>query len=120
MGPEALHRRLAELDPASAAQILPGNGRRVVRALEVIALTGDPFTAALPPQHYALPGVVQVGLGIDRPRLDQRIAERVDRMWAAGLVGGGPAAGRRRAARRASRPPGPWATARCWPTSTAR
>jgi tRNA dimethylallyltransferase len=85
-GPEALHRRLAALDPASAAQILPGNGRRVVRALEVITLTGDPFTAALPPRHYALPGVVQIGLDIDRPRLDQRIAERVDRMWAAGLV----------------------------------
>ena len=85
-GPELLHRRLSELDPASAAQILPGNGRRVVRALEVIALTGDPFTATLPSRHYALPGVLQVGLDIARPRLDQRIAERVDRMWAAGLV----------------------------------
>jgi tRNA dimethylallyltransferase len=85
-GPEPLHRRLTELDPASAAQILPGNGRRVVRALEVIALTGDPFTATLPARDYALPGVVQIGLDIDRPRLDQRIAERVDRMWAAGLV----------------------------------
>jgi tRNA dimethylallyltransferase len=85
-GPEPLHRRLAELDPASAAQILPGNSRRVVRALEVIALTGDPFTATLPARHYALAGVVQVGLDIDRVRLDQRIAERVDRMWAAGLV----------------------------------
>jgi len=85
-GPEPLHRRLAELDPASAAHILPGNGRRVVRALEVIALTGDPFTATLPARHYALPGVVQVGLDIDRARLDQRIAERVDRMWVAGLV----------------------------------
>ena len=86
VGPDALHRRLAELDPASAAQILPANGRRVIRALEVIALTGDRFSAALPPRHYALSGVVQVGLDIDRSRLDQRIAERVDRMWAAGLV----------------------------------
>ncbi len=86
VGPEALHRRLAKLDPASAAQILPGNGRRVVRALEVIGLTGDRFSANLPPRHYALAGVVQVGLDIDRHRLDQRIAERVDRMWADGLV----------------------------------
>jgi tRNA dimethylallyltransferase len=85
-GPERLHRRLAELDPASAAQILPANGRRVVRALEVIALTGDPFTATLPARRYALPGVVQIGLDIDRPRLDQRIADRVDRMWTDGLV----------------------------------
>jgi tRNA dimethylallyltransferase len=85
-GPEPLHRRLVQLDPASAASILPGNGRRVVRALEVIALTGDSFSATLPARHYALPGVVQVGLDIDRARLDQRIAERVDRMWAAGLV----------------------------------
>jgi tRNA dimethylallyltransferase len=85
-GPEPLHRRLAELDPASAAQIRPANGRRVVRALEVIALTGDPFTATLPARRYALPGVVQIGLDIDRPRLDQRIADRVDRMWTDGLV----------------------------------
>ena len=85
-GPEPLHRRLAGLDPVSAAQILPANGRRVVRALEVIALTGDPFTATLPARRYALPGVVQIGLDIDRPRLDQRIADRVDRMWTDGLV----------------------------------
>jgi tRNA dimethylallyltransferase len=85
-GPEPLHRRLAELDPVSAAQILPGNGRRVVRALEVLSLTGDPFSATLPARRYALPGVVQVGLDIDRARLDQRIAERVERMWAGGLV----------------------------------
>jgi tRNA dimethylallyltransferase len=58
----------------------------VVRALEVIALTGDPFRATLPSRRYALPGVVQIGLDIDRARLDRRIAERVDRMWAGGLV----------------------------------
>ena len=86
VGPETLHRRLTQLDPASARQILPANSRRVVRALEVIALTGEGFSAALPPRHYVLPEVVQVGLDIDRPRLDHRIAERVDRMWAAGLV----------------------------------
>jgi len=85
-GPEPLHRRLAGLDPASAAQILPRNGRRIVRALEVVALTGDPFSATLPDRRYCLPDVVQVGLDIDRGTLDQRIAERVDRMWADGLV----------------------------------
>lgn len=87
VGPQALHRRLATLDPDSAAQILPGNGRRIVRALEVVALTGGPFTAALPAPAYALPGVVQVGLDIGRAELDRRIAARVDLMWAGGLVG---------------------------------
>ena len=86
VGPESLHQRLSAVDPASAALISPGNGRRVVRALEVVALTGGPYAAELPPHAYALPGVVQVGLDIDRPRLDGRIAERVDRMWAQGLV----------------------------------
>lgn len=86
VGPEPLHRRLAGLDPAAAAAILPGNGRRIVRALEVIELTGQPFAAKLPERRYLLPGVVQLGLAIDRPTLDARIARRVDAMWAAGLV----------------------------------
>jgi tRNA dimethylallyltransferase len=86
LGAHALHRRLAELDPAAAAAILPSNGRRIVRALEVIALTGEPFTATLPEHRYVYPGAVQVGVDIDRPVLDRRIAQRVDAMWAAGLV----------------------------------
>ena len=45
VGPEELHARLAGLDPAAAASVLPSNGRRIVRALEVIELTGGPFTA---------------------------------------------------------------------------
>lgn len=85
-GPAALHRRLAEVDPASAAAILPGNGRRIVRALEVVELTGRSFTATLPEHRYALPGAVQIGVAIDRPTLDARIARRVDRMWEQGLV----------------------------------
>ncbi|HYP46861.1 MAG TPA: tRNA (adenosine(37)-N6)-dimethylallyltransferase MiaA [Propionibacteriaceae bacterium] len=85
-GAPALHERLARLDPEAAAAIEPGNGRRVVRALEVIALTGRPFRAGLPPRHYLLPDVVQVGLRLDRVALDQRIAERVEGMWAAGFV----------------------------------
>jgi tRNA dimethylallyltransferase len=72
-GPGALHARLAAADPEAAQAILPGNGRRIVRALEVIEITGQPFTANLP-GHVA------------RPELDERIARRVDRMWDAGLV----------------------------------
>ena len=86
IGPVALHHRLAALDPAAAAAILPQNGRRIVRALEVIQLTGAPFAARLPERRYHLPGVVQVGLTIDRPTLDARIEQRVDAMWAAELV----------------------------------
>jgi tRNA dimethylallyltransferase len=86
LGPEALHRRLAELDPAAAAGIIATNGRRIVRALEVIEITGRPFTATLPPPRYADPATVQVGVDIDRPTLDVRIAERVERMWAQGFV----------------------------------
>jgi tRNA dimethylallyltransferase len=81
LGPEALHRRLAEADPAAAAGILPSNGRRIVRALEVIEITGRPFTATLPPRTYADPATVQIGVDIDRPTLDARIAARVEQMW---------------------------------------
>jgi tRNA dimethylallyltransferase len=86
LGPEALHDRLAELDPAAAAGIIPTNGRRIVRALEVIEITGRPFTATLPEPAYADPATVQVGVDIDRPTLDARIAARVERMWQQGLV----------------------------------
>jgi len=86
IGPAALHARLATSDPAAAAAVLPSNGRRIVRALEVIALTGRPFTARLP--EAAAPRYDAVLLGVDRPtaELDERIARRVARMFAAGLV----------------------------------
>ena len=83
-GPAALHDRLAGLDPAAAAAILPSNGRRIVRAIEVIELTGRPFGAALP--RYERSPSVQIGLDVPRDELDRRIAERVSRMWRAGLV----------------------------------
>ena len=86
LGAEALHRRLAEADPAAAASILPSNGRRIVRALEVIEITGRPFTATLPAPTYADPATAQVGVDIDRATLDDRIAARVERMWEQGLV----------------------------------
>jgi tRNA dimethylallyltransferase len=86
VGAAALHGRLGELDPEAAGRILPDNGRRIVRALEVIEITGAPFSASLPQLEYADPGTVQVGLSIDRPTLDRRIEQRVDRMFAGGLV----------------------------------
>jgi len=84
LGPAALHARLAALDPAAAAAILPSNGRRIVRALEVIEITGGPFTATMPAYEQVRPAV-QLGLTLPRPELDQRIAARVDRMWQTGL-----------------------------------
>ena len=86
LGPELLHAELAELDPQAAAGIMPTNGRRIVRALEVIALTGKPFTATLPEPTYADPDTVQIGVDIDRVALDARIAQRVRTMWETGLV----------------------------------
>lgn len=84
-GAGALHERLADADPEAARAILPSNGRRIVRALEVIEITGRPFTANLP-GHEAVYDTVQIGVDVARPELDARIASRVDRMWEAGLV----------------------------------
>lgn len=86
VGPAALHGRLAAVDPAAAAAVLPSNGRRIVRALEVIAITGGPFQARLP--AGATPRYDAVLIGVDRPtpELDERIARRVARMFAGGLV----------------------------------
>ncbi len=83
-GSGPLHDRLATLDPAAAAAILPGNGRRIVRALEVVEITGRPFTATLP-GHRAHYDAVQFGVAVPRPELDARIGARVDRMWEAGF-----------------------------------
>jgi tRNA dimethylallyltransferase len=85
-GPEAMHQRLVAVDAEAAAKIIPANGRRVVRALEVIAITGRPFSATLPELSYFHDGVHQVGVDIPRPVLDERIALRVQRMWEAGFV----------------------------------
>ena len=86
VGGPALHDRLRGVDPAAAEQIQPDNGRRVVRALEVIALTGRPYSASLPRLEYVDPLTVQIGVDIDRPTLDDRIARRVDDMFASGFV----------------------------------
>lgn len=88
VGPQALHARLAEVDPAAARAVLPTNTRRVVRALEAIEVSGRPFSATLP-RHEHPPGlapVVQLGLRRPRPDLDARIDARVQRMAVDGLV----------------------------------
>jgi tRNA dimethylallyltransferase len=85
-GAEALHAVLAERDPDAATQILPSNGRRIVRALEVGELTGEPFVASMPGHDSIYPGLRMIGLDIPRDILDERLERRVDRMWEAGLV----------------------------------
>jgi tRNA dimethylallyltransferase len=83
VGPTAMHARLAEQDPLAAAAILPTNGRRIVRALEVIELTGRPFTARMP-GFESVYDTVQIGL--DRTDLDERVGQRVHRMMARGFL----------------------------------
>ena len=87
LGAVEMHKRLQLLDPIAAAKIPANNLRRVVRALEVIEITGAPFTAQLPREdvdHYQ--GVRQFGLVMDRSNLDERISKRVDLMWEVGFV----------------------------------
>ena len=84
-GPAPLFARLREADPEAAAKILPSNGRRIVRALEVIEMTGTTFTAHLPDPVPYYPSI-QVGVDRDTAELDRRIAERVDLMWEQGLL----------------------------------
>ena len=82
-GPGALHRRLARADPAAAQAMLPSNGRRIVRALEVVALTGS-FSATRPDGRYRWAATVQ--FGVSRPDLAERIEARVAQMFRTGLV----------------------------------
>lgn len=84
-GSAALHDELAHVDPAAANAIAPTNGRRIVRALEVNALTGRNFQAHLPdPEDRYV--TTRIGIAIDRASLDDRIIARVDHMWASGFV----------------------------------
>ncbi|HET8988531.1 MAG TPA: tRNA (adenosine(37)-N6)-dimethylallyltransferase MiaA [Humibacillus sp.] len=84
LGGIELHRRLRESDPQAAELILPGNVRRVVRALEVIEITGRPFSASMPKREFLTPAIM-LGLRVERSVLDERIDRRVERMWEAGL-----------------------------------
>jgi tRNA dimethylallyltransferase len=85
-GPGLLHRRLREIDPAAAAAIGAQNGRRLVRALEVIELTGGPFGAGLPSESALWRDTITIGLRDERAALVERLDARVRGMWAAGLV----------------------------------
>jgi tRNA dimethylallyltransferase len=87
LGQDVMHQRLAKLDPAAAAAIPKENLRRVVRALEVIELTGKPYTANLPREGRSkYPGARQFGLVMERASLASRIGARVEKMWDEGLV----------------------------------
>ena len=87
IGGDAMHQRLAKLDPAASLAIPKENVRRVIRALEVIEITGKPFTAILPREDSTkYPDAMQFGLAMDRESLDIRIDNRVAMMWEAGFV----------------------------------
>jgi tRNA dimethylallyltransferase len=87
IGGDALHKRLGILDPAAAVAIPKENVRRVIRALEVIEITGKPFTANLPREDSTKdPQAKQFGLVMNREKLGERVDARVERMWEAGLV----------------------------------
>jgi tRNA dimethylallyltransferase len=85
VGPEQLHARLAAVDATTALALSPLNGRKIVRALEVIAITGGPFTSALPSYDEQLYDTVQIGLDIETSVLDVRLERRVDVMYERGF-----------------------------------
>jgi tRNA dimethylallyltransferase len=87
LGNDVMHEKLAKLDPAASLAIPKENIRRVIRALEVIKLTGKPFTANLPRQASSkYPDAKQFGLVLDRENLDEKIDKRVEDMWAKGFA----------------------------------
>lgn len=86
LGSHAMHKRIAQLDANAASRIDPENGRRVVRALEILLITGEPFSAALPDETESWQPVLEIGLNSDRAHLVDRLASRVEQMWANGLV----------------------------------
>ncbi len=87
VGNDVMHQKLAKLDPAAALAIPKENIRRIIRALEVIELTGKPFTANLPRQESSkYPSGKQFGLVLDRENLDEKIDKRVEQMWAKGFA----------------------------------
>ncbi|GAB3722908.1 tRNA (adenosine(37)-N6)-dimethylallyltransferase MiaA [Amycolatopsis oliviviridis] len=87
IGVAAMHARLTELDPIAATAILPTNTRRIVRALEVIEITGEPFSANLPKPGPARYDTVLIGIDREPAELDARVDRRVEIMFEAGLVG---------------------------------
>lgn len=86
IGADRLHAELAARDSTAAASILPTDGRRIVRALEVVELTGQPFAASAPAIGTPRWDTVIVGLDCGTELLDERLARRTDTMFADGLV----------------------------------
>jgi len=86
VGPHELHRRLQAIDPIAASRIIPENGRRTVRALEIVTLTGQPFAAEIPEDIKDWQPVLEIGVNGPREDLRERLAVRVARMWQHGLV----------------------------------
>jgi tRNA dimethylallyltransferase len=81
-----MHKRLELLDEVAASRIEPQNGRRTVRALEIVMITGEPFAASLPEQFESFLPVLEIGLNSAREHLVERLATRVRGMWSAGLI----------------------------------
>jgi tRNA dimethylallyltransferase len=86
LGPLVMHQKLSLLDETAASRIEPQNGRRIVRALEIVMITGEPFAASLPEQFESFLPVLEIGLNSSREHLVERLAKRVEGMWAQGLV----------------------------------
>ncbi len=85
IGPLAMHEKLQKLDPETARKIPANNLRRVVRALEVIEITGQPYSSSLPKPSYWRP-TLQIGIAVDRELLKQSISARAEKMWELGLL----------------------------------
>ena len=85
LGPLAMHERLTRLDPVTANKIPANNLRRVVRALEVIQITGKPYSASLPDPQFWKP-TLEIGIAVEREELKQRIQRRAEEMWRKGLL----------------------------------
>jgi tRNA dimethylallyltransferase len=86
VGPHEMHRRLKALDSIAASRIIPENGRRSVRAIEIVTLTGEPFAAALPEVPEDWQPVLEIGINGDREDLRARLETRVHKMWQQGLI----------------------------------
>lgn len=86
LGPNEMHRRLQALDPVAASRIDPLNGRRVVRAIEIVTVTGQPFAASLPDTPESWQPVLEIGLNSERAHLVERLNTRAAKMWATGLL----------------------------------
>ena len=86
VGSNQLHRKLQALAPIAASRIDPLNGRRVVRAIEIITVTGQPFAASLPDEPQSWQPVLEIGLNSERAHLVERLNQRATKMWATGLL----------------------------------